>query len=221
VPGTGLVGYWNFNEASGATTPDSSGNNNTGTIVGATRTTSGWAGGALDFQSGNAHVAIPNTPTLGQLTNRLTLAAWVYPTSVGNGLTTLLHRSNAAGTFYNFTLYARVTSGGINGVPYFHINWNNNSALDAGESAQGSLALPLNQWSHLAATYDGAAMQLYLNGVLRGSASLPNGAIPPSAQPIWIGANGLFGHPFRGRIDEVRIYNRALSPGEIQALMTP
>lgn len=213
-----LIAYWGFNEGAGTVVQDGSGNNNAGTISGATWSTRGRFGSALNFQNGTAHVTIPNTPALGQLTNRLTLAAWVFPTSSANPYATIIQRNNAAHTFFNFLLYARwpYSSGG----PAFRINWNNDTAINTGESVRSSITLPLFQWSHVAATYDGVTLQIYINGALRGSTSLLNGTIPASSQPIWIGANDLNGNPFRGRIDEVRIYNRALSQNEIQSIMT-
>src|SRR5581483_4700676 len=73
-------------------------------------------------------------------------------------------------------------------------------------------ALPLNTWSHLVATFDGTTEQLYVNGVQVASQVQP-GAIGTSAQPITIGG------AWQGLIDEVRVYNRALSAAEIQTDM--
>jgi hypothetical protein len=76
----------------------------------------------------------------------------------------------------------------------------------------------VNTWTHLAATYDGAVLRLYVNGTLAGSLSRA-GSIDASAGPLRIGGNSLWGEWFNGRIDEVRVYNRALSQGEIQTDM--
>jgi hypothetical protein len=85
--------------------------------------------------------------------------------------------------------------------------------------ATGSAALPPGAWSHLAATYDGSVLLLYVNGTEVASRPL-GGAIETSANPLHIGGNGVWGEFFAGLIDEVRIYNRALSPTEIQGDMT-
>ena len=92
---------------------------------------------------------------------------------------------------------------GVNGVDY---------------STGGIAALSLNTWSHLAATYDGTTIRLYVNGVEAGTAA-GAGALPESANPLRIGGNAVWGEYFKGRIDEVRIYNRALSAAEITADM--
>jgi hypothetical protein len=71
--------------------------------------------------------------------------------------------------------------------------------------------------------YDGASMSLYLNGSLVGSTGKTGSLTPNSAVPVWIGGNppDSAARPWDGRLDEVRIYDRALSVAEIQALPLP
>lgn len=209
---------WNFNEGTGTTVRDSSGNNNTGTIVGATWTTSGHSGTALNFSTGNARVVIPNSASLSLSTNRVTFVCWVFPTNLNSNYSTIIQRSNSAGTWLNWQLYARAANAPTSGRPVFRINWNNNTSNNTGETVQSSVNLSTNQWQKVACTYDGTALRIYVNGTLRGTTTLSGGVIPSSTRAIWIGANELRGEPFRGRIDEFRIYDRALSQAEIQAL---
>jgi hypothetical protein len=61
-------------------------------------------------------------------------------------------------------------------------------------------------------------MKFYIDGTLRGTTGKAGGTIPKSGKAIWVGGNDAWGEYFAGRIDEVRIYNRALSQAEIQAL---
>ncbi len=82
----------------------------------------------------------------------------------------------------------------------------------------GSAVLPTNVWSHIAATYDGAALRLYYNGLLI-SSQAQTGGIATSTNPLQIGGDSIYGQFFQGAIDEVRIYNRALAQAEIQADM--
>jgi hypothetical protein len=63
---------------------------------------------------------------------------------------------------------------------------------------QGAPALALNQWHCLTATYDGAFLRYYIDGKLTGSTPKSGGIIPPTLQPIWIGANNLSAQPFKG-----------------------
>lgn len=81
-------------------------------------------------------------------------------------------------------------------------------------SAEGPI-LSANTWSHLAATYDGTALRLFVNGAQAATTTV-SGAIVSSNGVLQIGGNRLLGTFFQGRIDEVRIYNRALSAAEIQ-----
>ena len=82
----------------------------------------------------------------------------------------------------------------------------------------GTAVLPLNTWSHLALTYDKVTLRLYVNGTQVGSAAA-SADIATSSNPLQIGSDSIYGQYFKGRIDEVRIYNRALSATEIQTDM--
>ena len=88
-------------------------------------------------------------------------------------------------------------------------------------AASGTSALALNTWTHLAVSYDGTTLRLYVNGVQAGSRAL-TGPIAASTGSLRIGGNAVWGEYFKGLIDEVRVYNRALSAGEIQLdMVTP
>ena len=110
---------------------------------------------------------------------------------------------------FTYTLYA----GSPDNRPYGYINVGTSSSGERGVS--GPSALPLNTWSHLAVTFDGATMRLYVNGVQVQSQAYA-GAITTSSGRLRIGGNQVWGEYFKGRVDEVRIYNRALSSTEIQ-----
>jgi hypothetical protein len=81
--------------------------------------------------------------------------------------------------------------------------------------AFGSSALALNTWTHLAATYDGSTLRLFVNGVQVGSKA-QTGSLLTSANPLQIGGDTFYGQYFAGRIDEVRVYNTALTQAQIQ-----
>jgi Concanavalin A-like lectin/glucanases superfamily len=78
--------------------------------------------------------------------------------------------------------------------------------------------VPVNRWSHLAVTYDGAMLRLYVNGS-EVSSRATTGAIKRTTDPLWIGGNRPYGEYFRGLIDEVRVYDRVLSPRDVRADM--
>jgi hypothetical protein len=89
------------------------------------------------------------------------------------------------------------------------------------QNALGSAGLPVNTWTHLAVTYDGQTLTLYVNGAPAGSKA-QTGLVPTSAGVLRIGGNGIWPEWFSGLIDNVRIYNRALTQAQIQSdMQTP
>ena len=79
----------------------------------------------------------------------------------------------------------------------------------------------LNTWTHLAVTYDGATLRMFVNGVQVSSEAAPGGAVATNGA-LRIGGNAFWGEFFKGIIDEVRIYNRALTASEVLTdMVTP
>ena len=182
---------------------DASGNGNNGTISGATWTTSGKYGNALSFNRTNALVTINNAATL-QLTTGMTLEAWAYPTKVYSAWQDVIYKGND-----NYYLEGTSNPSGFPAM---------GGTLPNAPPLYGTGVLALNTWAHLAATYDGATMRLYVNGVQVASRA-QTGTIVTSTDPLQIGGDSIYGQYFTGRIDEVRIYNRALSAAQIQSDM--
>ena len=79
----------------------------------------------------------------------------------------------------------------------------------------GPTSSPVNTWTHVALTYDGTMIRLFVNGTQVASTAV-DGRFD-SRSPLWIGGNLPYGEYFKGLIDEVRVYNRALGAAEIQA----
>ena len=205
----GLVAAYGFNETTGTTFSDSSGNGNNGTVFQATWNTGGYYGGALNFDGSNDYASVPDAPNL-DLTTGMTLEAWVRPTASSGWRTVLLKENNSE---LAYALYARESTNRPSG-------WiRTNPTTGSSKSTAGTSGLPLNAWSHLATTYDGANLRLYVNGAQVATRAY-TGSMYVSANPLKIGGNAVWGEYFAGRIDEVRIYNRALAPVEIQADMT-
>jgi hypothetical protein len=206
VQPAGLVAAYAFGEGSGSTVADSSGNNNTGTLgTGLTWTTQGKFDNAVVF-NGASYITVPASASLN-LTTGMTLEAWVYPTAQGSAWRNVVIKERTGGEVYN--LYSNVDTL----VPTVYV------VTSATNSVSGQSQLPLNTWSHLAATYDNATLRLYVNGTQVGSRAL-TGSLLTSSGALRIGGNAVWGEFFQGRIDEVRIYNRALSQTEIQTDMT-
>jgi hypothetical protein len=207
APAAGLVGAWGFDETAGATTADASGTGNTGTLSGATRTTAGRFGGALTFDGVNDWVTVPDAASL-DLTTGATVEGWAYPTSAGAAWSwRTLAIKEAAGDLA-WALYPF----GDNGLPSGHARSSNDLW------ATGPSAPALNTWTHFAMTYDGATIRLFVNGTQVGTKA-QTGVLAQTSQPLRFGGNGVWGEFFAGRLDELRIYDRALSAAQIQADM--
>src|SRR5256884_7281583 len=196
----GLVAAYAFSEGSGTTVADASGNNNNGTISAATWTTAGRFGNALVFDGSSARVTIPSAASL-QLTTAMTVEAWVFPTG---SLTSW--RSVVDKTVDGYYLMA---SSDPNNRPSVGGTWtggNQNTAAPSG--------LALNAWTHLAASFDGATVRLYVNGA-QGASQAQTTPLAATNGTLQIGADS-YGEFFAGRIDDVRIYNPALPQADVQ-----
>jgi hypothetical protein len=191
---------------------DVSGNNNYGTMSGATRTSSGRYGRALNFDGTNDWVTVNDAASL-DLTSGMTLEAWVYPTATSTPWRTIVMKEQSGNLIYS------LAANSDRNQPATSV------FAGSGRTLYGGSRLAVNTWTHLAATYDGATQRLYVNGSQVATRS-QNGGIRVSTGPLQIGRNSVWGQYFRGRIDEVRIYNCALTTSEIRsdrnsALPTP
>ena len=202
---SGPVAAFSFSEGAGTVVGDSSGHGNSGTTAATSWVRGGKFGNALAFNGRTSLVTIPFSRSL-RLRTALTLEAWVDPIRVSPAWRDVIYRARDA-----FLLEAT------------------SQTAHRGSAAGGTFAghetlvtsptrLPKNRWSYLAETYDGSRVSLYVNGRPVASAAT-NGSILSSTSPLEIGGDHFYGQFFAGRIDEVRIYDRALSTGQIQTDM--
>jgi glucose/arabinose dehydrogenase/chitodextrinase len=198
-PTAGLVAAYSFNEGSGTTVTDASGSGNTGTVASGTWTSQGKFGSALTFNGSSTRVTVPNASSLN-LTN-MTLEAWVYPTASGGWRDVIYREPNDNYYLESSSDTGAPATGGVFSPALY-----------------GTSALPLNTWSHLAATYDRQTVRLYVNGTQVASRPQTD-AMLTSTGPLTIGSDPTFGQYFAGRIDEVRVYNAALTQAQVQADM--
>lgn len=211
-PESGLVGWWEFEEGSGSIAGDSSGNGNDGTIYGATWAT-GQIGGALDFNGVSDYVNCGNDSSL-KPPLPITISAWVRLS--GSGKTQYIVVSdNQASDYYGvwFTVRPDNTLGvsyGDGGYP---------GAVNR-RSKIGTTALSEDTWYHVAVVIEGSTdMSFYINGADDGGTySGSGGSLVYSSGSALIGKEHNSAYPFDGKIDDVRIYNRALSEGEVEDL---
>jgi hypothetical protein len=214
LAGAGLVGYWPFNNGS---TGDLSGNHNDGEAVGAVPVTDRlWIpNNAYRFDGTDDYIAVPNSPSLQIGTGDYTIAAWIKTTAVGYG------RVFSKGSWGCTTGYMMR----LDGDKVFLENASNGSCL---VRFPGTTTVTDGAWHFVAGVVDrrsGGA--IYVDGVLDAKQAidtsdydLSNGR-SPTIGAIDMVVDRAVGYPdefFNGRIDDVRVYNRALSAGEIRAL---
>ena len=206
APTTGLVAAYAFNEGTGTTTGDTSGNANTGTLTnGPLWTPTGKYGAAVSFDGVNDLILVPASASLN-LTTAMTLEAWVNPAVTLSGWKAIVQKETDA--------YLLSASSSQQNRPAGGATLNSVCCTNAYATA----ALVPNTWTHVAATYNGTQMQLYINGVPVSSVPA-TGLIETTTTPLRIGGNTYSTEFFSGLIDEVRIYSRALSQAEIQTDM--
>jgi hypothetical protein len=208
VPTSGLVGWWPFN----GNANDESGNGNNGTVNGATLTTdrNGNASAAYDFNGANTYIEVLSNSSL-QLTNNYTLNGWF-------NADVFFYTSNA-----DRSLLSKVQSGGWYGGYEVMVGGNTNDIAHTGNVGGNNFVLggtgySTVTWYMFSLTYDGATMKLYMNGILVNSQAR-SGSLQTSGQSLLFGRrDGNLQGYFDGKLDDIGIWNRALTPCEIQAL---
>lgn len=201
IPGTGLVAAWSFDTVNNGQAPDVTGKGNVALVSGAAWTSAGKFGGAMTFDGVNDMLTVNDSASL-DLTGGMTLEAWVYPINSLDSWRCIMTKEMAGGAVYYIVANTSYNT------PAMGVYVGSEKVLTGGAK------LSLNTWTHLAATYDGVTQRLYVNGKLVSSRA-QSGPILTSSGALRIGASSIYGEYFTGRIDEVRVYNRALSMAEI------
>jgi len=200
----GLVLWLKFNEGSGNIAYDSSFYNNHGTIYGAVWT-DGKFGKALSFDGVDDYVKVPHSASL-DITDEITVTVWCVVTGKLDEWVGIVakddHSANRSWNIHEshtreFFYYLNLPEGG------------------GGFSLE--VVPELGKWYFLAFTYDGNVRKGYVNGEVKHTISA-SGSISSTNMPVAVGSNSAFGENFQGLIDEVRIYNRALTEEEIKML---
>jgi len=206
-----LVGWWKFDEGSGTTAYDSSGNGHDGTVLG----TPEWGpgpegfGGALNFSATMGANCGDFDPTGG--TGVFTLALWCLWDGT-SGTQHFLTKSNAWGAA-TMMFQVEVKAGDSDPAR------TDRMALTYQAATQAILhEVPKNEWAHMALTFDGTNATGYLNGVDEAGPQ-PTGIGAYVNAPVLIGITWNGTRIFQGWLDDVRLYDRALTESEIKAVM--
>ena len=205
-PLSGMVDWWKGENNA----LDSVGANN-GTLMGGGGYTNGVVGRAFNLNGTNAYVLIPNSPSLNSFVSAITIETWIKVNLFDQPYQAIVNKGNSSWRLQRDSYIAshggHTLQFGASGLSNFHV--------------EGSKVVDDGQWHHVAATYDGAKLCIYVDGVLDVSAPA-TGAITQNNYPLCIGANAEYPSPvgafFNGLIDEVSLYKRALSSTEIAAI---
>lgn len=196
----------------GVALPDVSGNELHGQVTGARAAPSGRLGGGCDFTGKESFVAVPASPLLD--TPHVTVCLWLKTAKAEAPDRTLVDKHSDTG-------YAlRVASGDKTSARRGKLY-----AVVAGRDCYSDASVADNAWHHAAFTYDGATLKLYVDGALQKQTVAWKGALGAAGAGLTLGMNRA--NPsasekdvsFEGSVDEVLVYNRALSEQEIAAVI--
>ena len=215
--GDEIIGWWELDDASGGTASDSSTYGNDGTLVGPPSWTNdaerGWC---LDFTDANNYVTISNESNY-DLTGNMTVMAWMkasyedwrnFSTIIAKGMDSsggwALHKASRANAM---SFYVDVS-----GMPW--------------DGIQAGVGIFDNQWHHVAGVYDGSNAYIYIDGGLDSNSVACSGNMATNNWDVWIGESsqakdgGSNAREWEGLIDDVRVYNYALTQGDVNDIYT-
>jgi len=209
TPKSGQWGYWKFNEASGTKAFDVWGANH-GTLQAAATRDSGYVSSGLKLNgSGTSYALLPNG--IFSTVNDFTAMAWIKPKSLSTWMRVFDFGSNTNQYFF-LSPQAAVTPDGKQTIRYAIKNNGTEQGLNV------NYAIPLNDWTHLAVTQSGNTCTIYINGVAVTSGAI---TIKPfnlgSTTQNYVGKSQWADPLYNGIIDELKVYNRALSKTELNA----
>ena len=196
-----VVGIWLFDDGSGNTAEDASGNGNDGELIDSPEWVGGKFGDALEFDGGN-YVEVPASASFSY-DKGYSFAIWFKANNVNSQQGPI--GQNGGGQYINFWMNSA------------QLRWEN----DAGQASYANALIEANQWYHAVGTYDFSTglAKIYVNGQFDKEISFTSDK-NFTAIPVIIGSYGVGSYPFNGTIDEVVIFNVALEEGDIKAIMT-
>jgi len=203
----GARGRWDLDAGSGLVAADSSGWSHHGAISGGTTWVAGRSGKALRFDGASGKVSVPDSAGL-DLAGTMTVAAWLRPERVAT--------QHVVKKAQSYEVDGYELSVASTGRPFFRVN--QASSGDAFRvNAPAAAVADGSTWTHVVGTFDGSRLRLFVDGVEQASVAGP-AAVGTNALPLVIGDQSGGGYPFKGAVDGVRLYDRALSASEVAAL---
>jgi hypothetical protein len=205
-----LVGYWSMDEGSGVVVNDTSGKGNNGTTVNSPTWTKGKYGNALNLK-GNSHIIVNNSPSVN-ISGAITFSAWIKVNSI-NKYGQIIFKGGA-------DVYSGVYSMRIDSANTLTVRLSQGSSIIS--ATTGKQITSAGEWYNVVFVYDGISqLFIYVNGApVSFSGGNFSGPINTSAKPLLIGQREVGDMAFDGIIDDVQLFDRALSPNEVALLYT-
>ena len=202
------VGDWRMNEGSGTVLVDSSASANNGTIIGTPTWVAGQHGQAIRFDGTTDYATVADNSSL-DISGAITMAAWVKPEKIA---TQYLIKKATMGATNGYEL-------SLSSAGKVFVRFNQSTGPDT-YRINSPTSYPTNgsTWMHVAATYDGTTIRLYVNGVQEGGNLAGPASITTNNLALGIGAQADGTSKLQGAMDDVLLYNTALSASEIAAL---
>ncbi|HWA51758.1 MAG TPA: LamG-like jellyroll fold domain-containing protein [Patescibacteria group bacterium] len=204
------IAYWKFNEGSGTTVSDSSGNGNTGSLINTPTWTTGISNGAINFNGTNQYVSVSDSGILN-LTGDLSISLWINPSSSQTVNSDILRKESSGNGFG-----IEQTGSGLN----YSFGWKNSSGFQCWSS--NPFSLTAGAWQQLVIVKSGATRSVYINGSPQsaGTCTGSNASIS-STSGVALQIAGWSSFPtryFKGTLDDIHIFNYALSSAQVQYL---
>lgn len=204
-----LIGQWNFEEGSGATAIDSSGNGLNGAISNATYVTGRDGGYALDFNGSNSFVEVADNSLLDS--SEVAISFWFNSRSNQVAHADFLDKGHGSGTNpYHAGFAVQYNSNATD----FSAFYGNGSYFEGAGSSQGYLD---QEWHHVVANLGGPQIELYIDGVLENTVAA-NGSILANGANLYFGRHKALGRYYNGLLDDIQIYDSALSQSEVSQI---
>ena len=183
------VAHWHFDEGNGTL-----GNGE------AAKTLTWSFGCGLLFDGVDDLVKVPDSDALDLAVDKLTITGWVNRSSAGSGY--LVKKSDASN---GYRLWITAT-----GTLQFELLLSGTT-----KTVTSTTTLPVNQWKHITARYDGSELRVFIDGAIESATTAVTGTLVATTEPLWIGADTTL---LNGTLDGLSIYSRALSDAEISNL---
>ena len=215
----GLIGYWNFNEGEKCIVHDNSGNNNHGILEPECDILSPfWTqdkyekqGRALEFDGTSNFINVPDHSSL-QIENEISVSAWIkLPDTLPDNNGIILHKRAASTQDYSFALVYNKDNNGYDWAVC-------SGALENMPNIQSTNTAMPGKWQYIVATFDGVNRKLYVDNNKIDNIIVSTLAHSGTDSNFYIGQQANGDNKYKGVIDDVRIYNHALSESEIMSL---